>query len=334
MISMRKLLWLLAIGLLVFNFQGMGQTPYGIVIHGGAGNGIVEGRFSAEEEEAYEAALTEATEAGYAVLEKGGSAEAAVIAAIKVLEDNPLFNAGKGAVFTAEGKVEHDASLMHGTSKAAGAVASVTTIRHPIEAAQAVMDHSPHVMLTGKGAELFARDQGLQLVENNFFFTEKRYNQFLRAKEKRSEERSYLSEDFKFGTVGAVALDQEGHIVAGTSTGGMTYKLYGRVGDSPIIGAGTYADSKLGGISATGHGEFFIRYAVAYDIVARVNYLQESLTQAAEHVIHKTLVEAGGDGGIVGISPAGEVVMAFNTTGMFRAFRTSSQPLSVGMYGE
>lgn len=310
----------------------MAQTPFGIVIHGGAGNGIVEGRFSADEEQAYQDGLESATKAGYSILVQGGTAEDAVIAAIKVLEDDPLFNAGKGAVFTAEGKVEHDASLMHGTTKAAGAVAGVTTVRHPIEGAKAVMKHSPHVMLTGKGAELFAKDQGLEMADNEYFFTEKRYNQYLRAKEKRSEERSYLSEDFKFGTVGAVALDKEGHIVAGTSTGGMTYKLYGRVGDSPIIGAGTYADSKWGGISATGHGEYFIRHVVAYDIIARTNYLNESLETAARQVIHHTLREAGGDGGVIGIDPNGGVIMEFNTEGMFRAYQTHSKRLTVLMY--
>lgn len=330
---MRNLLWFGTMMLLFFNFPSMAQTPFGIVIHGGAGNGIVEGRFTDEVENAYLAGLASATKAGYSILVQGGSAEDAVIAAIKVLEDNPLFNAGKGAVFTAEGKVEHDASIMHGTTKAAGAVASVTTIRHPIEGAKAVMEQSPHVMLTGKGAELFAKDQGLEIVDNTYFFTEKRYNQFLRAKEKRSDDRSHLSEDFKLGTVGAVALDKAGHIVAGTSTGGMTYKLYGRVGDSPIIGAGTYADSKLGGISATGHGEFFIRYVVAHDIISRVHYLSESLADASRHVVHTTLVEAGGDGGVIGIDPNGDVTMEFNTTGMFRAYRTHDQPLEVLLYG-
>lgn len=310
----------------------MAQQPVGIVIHGGAGNGIVPGRYTPAQEAAYKDALAAATTAGYAILAANGTAEEAVIAAISTLEDQPLFNAGKGAVYSAAGKIEHDASIMHGTTMAAGAVAGVSTIRNPIVAAQAVMHQSPHVLLTGQGAEAFAREKNVAMVDNDYFFTPERYNDFLRIKGEKDKERSYLSEDAKFGTVGAVALDQAGNIVAGTSTGGMAYKLYGRVGDSPIIGAGTYADSKIGGISATGHGEYFIRYAVAYDIIARVKYKGESLAKAAQAVIQETLVEAGGAGGVIGLTPTADIVMVFNTKGMFRASQTSKQPLDVRLY--
>lgn len=329
---MRKLHWLLAILLLILNIESMAQQPFGIVIHGGAGNGIIPGRFTPTEEAAYKDALADATTAGYAILAANGTAEDAVMAAIMVLEDHPLFNAGKGAVYSAAGKIEHDASIMHGTTLAAGAVAGVSTIRNPIRGAHAVMHQSPHVLLTGDGAEAFAQSKGLAMVENDYFFTPKRYNDFLRIKAEKDNERSYLSEDEKFGTVGAVALDKNGHIVAGTSTGGMAYKLFGRVGDSPIIGAGTYADSRFGGISATGHGEYFIRYAVAYDIIARMKYKGESLAAAAKSVVKETLVQAGGAGGIIGITPNADVVMTFNTKGMFRAAQTSSQPMEVLLY--
>lgn len=334
---MRNLRWMLLSITLFINGWIMAQAPFGIVIHGGAGNGIEPGRFTAEQEQAYRAGLARATMAGYTILENGGSAEDAVVAAIKVLEDDSLFNAGVGAVMTAEGKVEHDASLMHGTSKAAGAVAGVTTVRHPIAAAQAVMRQSPHVMLVGDGAEKFAHEQGLTMVENSFFYTQKRVEQYQRAKARHAnDERGHhsVSEDFKFGTVGAVALDREGNIVAGTSTGGMTYKLYGRVGDSPIIGAGTYADSQYGGISATGHGEYFMRYVVAYDIIARLKYRHTTLAQAAQEVINQELKAVGGDGGVIGMNPNGEVIMVFNTNGMFRASKTMTTPLEVLMYKE
>jgi beta-aspartyl-peptidase (threonine type) len=271
--------------------------PITLVIHGGAGT-IKRENMTPEKEKAYREALNQSLEAGFAVLESGGKSLDAVIASVKVLEDNPLFNAGKGAVFTNEGKNELDASIMDGSNLMAGAIAGVTTIKNPITAAYAVMTKSEHVMMVGKGAEKFAEEQGLEIVDPSYFFDSTRYKQLLDAKKNEGDREAALYDpyikDKKFGTVGAVALDQFGNIAAATSTGGMTNKRYGRVGDAPIIGAGTYANNATCGVSATGHGEYFIRLAVARDIASLMEYTGVTLQQAADKVIHEKLQNLGG----------------------------------------
>jgi beta-aspartyl-peptidase (threonine type) len=245
----------------------------------------------------------------------------AVEKTIAYLEDNPLFNAGKGAVFTHAETVELDASVMEGNGQRAGAIGGVTIVKNPIRAAIAVMQNSPHVMLTGKGAEQFAIEQGLDTVPNSYFHTERRRDALLKlkARENKTGLVTELSES-KFGTVGCVALDKNGNITAGTSTGGMTNKRWGRVGDSPIIGAGTYADNNTCGVSCTGHGEFFIRYAVAYDVAARMEYLKENVVEASDFIINKKLKEKGGEGGLIALDAYGNIAMPFNSEGMYRGF--------------
>lgn len=288
-----------------------------LVVHGGAG-AIRRDRISPESEAAYRAALTEALELGYAVLEDGGTALDGVEAVLRSFEDSPLFNAGKGAVFNQSGRNELDASIMDGASRDAGAVAGVTTIRHPISAARAVMEASPHVLIAGPGAEAFAAEAGLEIVPPEYFRTERRWRELqdLLARE---------AEGTQFGTVGAVALDRAGRIAAGTSTGGTSNKLPGRIGDSPIIGAGTWADDRCG-ISSTGHGEFFIRYAVAHEICTRARYTGASVAEAAREVIQEVLVEAGGEGGVIALDAAGTPVLEFNTSGMYRGWIAEGEP--------
>ena len=311
-------------------------APYSIVIHGGAGT-ILRDKMSAEVEADYRNVLSSAVKAGHTVLAEGGTSGDAVIQAILVLEDSPLFNAGHGAVFTNDGTVELDASIMRGDDLNAGAVTGIKRVRNPILLAQQVMLNSPHVMLMGQGAEDFAEQQGLELVDNSYFHTERRRRQLQRVIDNNqaaaaSEDPSDDFEVQKFSTVGAVALDQQGTITAATSTGGMTNKRYGRIGDSPIIGAGTYADNQACGISATGHGEYFIRAAVAHDICARVKYQGIDLRTAANAVINDKLVQMGGDGGIIGIDPKGNVVYVFNTPGMYRASVDTSGHLDVQIF--
>jgi beta-aspartyl-peptidase (threonine type) len=297
--------------------------PITLVIHGGAGT-IKRENMTPEKEKAYREALNQSLEAGFAVLESGGKSLDAVIASVKVLEDNPLFNAGKGAVFTNEGKNELDASIMDGSNLMAGAIAGVTTVKNPIAAAYAVMTKSEHVMMVGKGAEKFAEEQGLEIVDPSYFFDSTRYKQLLDAKKNEGDREAALYDpyikDKKFGTVGAVALDQFGNIAAATSTGGMTNKRYGRVGDAPIIGAGTYANNATCGVSATGHGEYFIRLAVARDIASLMEYTGVTLQQAADKVIHEKLQNLGGDGGVVALDRQGNISMTFNSEGMYRGF--------------
>jgi L-asparaginase / beta-aspartyl-peptidase len=297
--------------------------PITLIIHGGAGT-IKQENMTPETEKAYREKLNEALEAGYHVLENGGKSLDAVMAAIKIMEDSPLFNAGKGAVFTNEGKNELDASIMDGSNLMAGAVAGVTTIKNPITAAYAVMTKSGHVMMVGRGAEKFAEEQGLEIVDPSYFFDSIRYQQLLKAKANEEKKEATLEDpyikDKKYGTVGAVALDQYGNIAAGTSTGGMTNKKYGRVGDAPIIGAGTYANNATCGVSATGHGEYFIRLAVARDIASLMEYTGVTLDEAADMVINKKLQNLGGDGGIVALDRAGNVSMTFNSDGMYRGY--------------
>ena len=311
--------------------------PHAIVIHGGAGT-ILRDNMSAEVEAEYRSTLTKAVTAGHQVLAGGGNSSDAVIQAVLILEDSPLFNAGRGAVFTNAGQVELDASIMRGDDLNAGAVTGVKRVRSPILLAQQVMLNSPHVMLMGSGAETFAVAQKLEMVDNDYFHTKSRRDQLQQviAREQNASipEPSYAYEVRKFSTVGAVALDTSGTIAAATSTGGMTNKRYGRIGDSPIIGAGTYADNSACGISATGHGEYFIRAAVAYDICARVKYQGIDLAAASEAVINGALQTMGGSGGVIGIDPAGEVVYSFNTPGMYRASIDTDGKLDVRIFRE
>ncbi len=312
------------------------EAPITIVIHGGAG-ALAPGRYTPSEEAAYKAKLGQALDEGYAVIERGGSAVDAVQAAILVMEDSPLFNAGKGAVFTYEGKNELDASIMDGRTKAAGAVAGVTHIKNPIRLARAVMEHSPHVMMIGEGAEEFAKTQSLVFVKQSYFKTEARwraYKDALKAeKEAATKTQSGLPHDFKYGTVGAVALDAHGNLAAGTSTGGMTLKRYGRVGDAPIIGAGTFADNNSCAVSATGWGEYFIRLTIARDICAQVEYAGKTVAEAANDVIHNRLQKSGGDGGVIVLAPNGDFVMDFNSAGMFRGVKQGDRK-EVAIYKE
>lgn len=294
-----------------------------LVIHGGAGT-ITRASMTAEAEAQYRAGLEQALKTGHALLAKGSSSIDAVEATIRVLEDNPLFNAGKGAVFTHDGKNELDAAIMDGRTKAAGSVAGVSIIRNPISAARAVMEKSEHVMMVGRGAELFATSVGLEIVDPQYFWTERRWKslqqELLKEKGLKPQAEWRVVDDRKFGTVGAVAVDARGNLAAGTSTGGMTNKKYGRVGDAPIIGAGTYADNESVAVSATGHGEFFIRWTVAYDIAALVKYRGLSVTDAGNEVIHKKLAPVKGEGGVIILDAKGNFAMPFNSEGMYRGW--------------
>ena len=304
---------------------------YVIVLHGGAGDGIKKENINAEQQKLYEEKMEEALSAGANVLDTGGLAYLAVVEVIKVLEDSPLFNAGKGAVFTYDEKNEMDASIMDGKKMNAGAVAGIGTVKNPITAALAVMENSPHVMLSRKGAEEFAKMQGCEIVSPDYFHTEKSLNSLKRYK-KTQGAISGNWEDSKMGTVGCAVLDKYGNLAAGTSTGGMTGKRYGRIGDSPIIGAGTYADNNTCAISCTGHGEYFIRYAVAHDVSSRMAYGNENFKDAATEVIHKVLKPVGGAGGLIGVDKDGNVVMEYNTSGMFRAYLKQGQKAVVEMF--
>lgn len=310
------------------------KTPVAIAIHGGAGT-ILKSSMTPEKEADYKRVLTQAVQHGYALLQKGEKGEVAVVETIKILESSPLFNAGIGAVYTFDGEHELDASIMHGGSKNAGAVAGVKTIRSPIEAALLVMNESPHVMLSGRGAEDYAKENGLEQVDNTVFDTEFRKQALDKAKARMQQVSSgYGSQqgNERFGTVGAVVLDQGGNIVAGTSTGGMTAKRYGRIGDSPVIGSGTYADNESCAVSATGHGEYFIRYNVAADICARMKYQGLTLNDAANTVVNDVLVKAGGDGGVIAIDAKGNVAMPFNSAGMYRASVDINGKVKVAIY--
>lgn len=312
------------------------QARVVMAIHGGAGT-ILPENMTDEEEKDYRAKLEEALQAGYEVLDAGGGSLDAVVAAITVMETSTLFNAGRGAVFTSEGTVEHDASIMEGRNHNAGAVAGVKQIEHPIELARLVMEESKHVMLAREGAETFAEEQGIQMVPNETFHTERRKEQLRRAQEQESsggssdarrsdaprpeDALSRLHE--KFGTVGAVALDREGNLAAGTSTGGMTNKRFGRIGDSPITGAGSYADNETCAVSSTGHGEYFIRGVLAHDIAAMMRYADYSVGEAARTAIMEklpTIGDGGATGGVIALDRDGNVAMPFNTPGMYRGF--------------
>ena len=303
---------------------------FALVIHGGAGT-IKRESISSDTEAEYRAKLLESLQKGYSVLENGGSSLDAVIAAIKIMEDSPLFNAGKGAVFTHNGLNELDASIMDGKTLKAGAVGAVRNVKNPIELARLVMEKTWHVLLIGEGARLFAEDQGVELVSDEYFFTKRRWDSLQNALEIESrKDQSGLSIDSNshLGTVGAVALDKNGNLAAGTSTGGMTNKLYGRVGDSPIIGAGTYANNKTCAVSATGQGEYFIRGMIAHDISAMMEYSGNSLEEASHEVILNKLTAMGGTGGVISIDYGGNISMPFNTSGMYRAYhRAGEEPV-------
>lgn len=294
-----------------------------LVLHGGAGT-ILKANMSPELEKAYREKLEEALQKGYALLESGASALDAVEQSIHILEDSPLFNAGKGAVLNHLGNQEMDASIMDGRNLNAGAVAGVSSIRNPISAARLVMEKSKHVMLSGKGAEEFCKQQNLQFEQPSYFKTEKRIQQLKRAKdrEKTSKDQGYrpLEEHEKFGTVGVVALDKNGNLAAGTSTGGMTNKRFGRIGDSPIIAAGTYANNQTCAVSCTGHGEYFIRNVVAYDLSAMMEYKNYSLKKASNKIIHQKLKKMNASGGLIALDKKGNIAMPFNTAGMYRGY--------------
>jgi beta-aspartyl-peptidase (threonine type) len=332
---------LLAIALLITCAGQAEEAPLTkLVIHGGAGT-ITRAEMTAEREAAYRAKLTEALEAGHRILAAGGAGLDSVEATIHVMEDSPLFNAGKGAVFTAAGRNELDASIMDGGSGKAGAVAGVTTVKHPISAARAVMEQTRHVLLAAGGADTFAAEIGLETVEPGYYFTERRWNALQRRREgdglaplpapAAAAEPSEAGP--AYGTVGALALDASGQLAAGTSTGGMTNKRYGRVGDSPIIGAGTWADKRCA-VSGTGEGEYFIRLGVARDICARLDYLDLSLAEAGDQVIHGALTDAGGTGGVIALDADGNVAMPFNTEGMYRGWIGADGVAHVLIYGD
>lgn len=314
------------------------EPTFGIVIHGGAGT-ILRKNMTPEKEQEYRAVLAEAIQVGHSILKAGGSSQEAVEKTIHVMEESPLFNAGKGAVLNAEGSIELDASFMRGDNLDAGAISGVKTIKHPISAAIQVMEASPHVMLSGGGADTFAAAQGLEIVAPEYFFTERRINALKRVQEAAAaketswtpEERNFL-EHQRYGTVGCVALDLSGNLAAGTSTGGMTNKKWNRIGDAPIIGAGTYANNATCAISATGWGEFFIRSVVAHDISALMEYKGLTIQEAAYEVIHNKVAKLGGDGGVVGIDRNGNPMMEMNTPGMYRAHMDAAGNLEVKIY--
>jgi beta-aspartyl-peptidase (threonine type) len=307
---------------------------YAIAIHGGAGS-LMTGSVSPEKEKAYHEKITEALQAGYSILGKDGSAVDAVEAAVRVLEDSPLFNAGKGSVFNNDGVNEMDAAIMNGKNLKAGAIAEVHTIRNPISCARAVMEKTKHVLLASAGAEKFAKECGLEIVDPSYFYDEDRHRQWVATKNN-DIDYSWSGEGIpdntkKFGTVGAVALDSEGNIAAATSTGGVNNKKFGRIGDSPIIGAGTYANNKTCAVSCTGEGEYFIRNVVAYDISALMEYKGMTLDQATAEAIKKVAL-AGGEGGLVSIDNQGNISAPFNTSSMFRGWINTAGEKFTGIF--
>ena len=313
---------------------GLDGDPVVLVVHGGAGT-ITRAAMTPEAEAGVRAALAEALQAGHAEVMAGRPALDAVTSALSVLEDSPHFNAGRGGVFAADATVRHDASIMDGATGQAGASSGTMHVRHPIRLARRVLEASPHVLLSGEGAEEFALGQGLEMVPNTFFHTPRRRRQLAEIQARELSERGALPEAWQMrGTVGAVALSADGHLAAGTSTGGMTNKRWGRIGDSPIIGAGTFADDATCGVSATGHGEYFIRLGIARDISARMAYLGEDVETAARHVIGTTLTAAGGTGGVVALDAQGRAAMPFNTEGMYRGTVTRSGVVTTMIYGD
>lgn len=314
----------------------LSKNRFGLVIHGGAGT-MERSRYSIEKINSYERKLSEALDKGYSILENGGSALNAIEQTILVMENSPLFNAGKGAVFTSNGINELDAAIMDGSNLNAGTVAGITTVKNPIKLARRIMENSEHVMMIGKGAEMFAQEQNIEIVNPSYFRTDERWEALQKIKSrKQNKDESYLNNnyDYKFGTVGCAALDKMGNLASGTSTGGMTNKKYGRVGDVPIIGAGTYANNKTCALSATGHGEFFIRNVVTHDISALMEYKNLSLDEAAKEVIMNKLVQQKGSGGVIGIDNHGNITMTFNTKGMYRGYKISGGNTVVKIFGD
>ncbi len=307
--------------LFLFNCNDENIHPV-IAVHGGAGV-ILKGDLSEEREKLIREKLDEAISRGYEILNASGSSTDAVIETIKILENSPLFNAGKGAVFTNNGTIEHDASIMNGADLNAGASSGTMHVKNPITLANAIMTKSDHVFLSGSGAEEFAKKENLDMVEQDYFYTEFRFNQLKKMKD-----------DSKFGTVGCVAMDKKGNLVAGTSTGGMTNKKWGRIGDSPIIGAGTYANNNTCAVSCTGSGEYFMRSVVAYDVSALIEYEKLSLKDAVSKIIHKKLPAIGGDGGLIAIDNKGNIAMDFNTPGMYRASINKNGEKVIEIYSE
>ena len=311
-----------------------GENNFAIAIHGGAGT-LVRGMMTSALEKEYKLALETSLNAGYSILEGGGTSVDAVETAVSHLEDSPLFNAGKGSVFTATGTHEMDASIMDGSDRNAGAVSLVSGIKNPIQLARKVMDKSEHVFLAGEGAMKFAKSLGFNTYESNYFYNELRYKQWQEIKDSDTFQLDHAkSKDHKFGTVGAVACDRFGNVAAATSTGGMTNKRFGRVGDSPMIGAGNYANNKTCAVSCTGSGEYFIRGVVAYEVSALMEFKSYSVEQAAEEVIQHRILEIKGDGGLIAIDRAGNIAMPFNTEGMYRAQRSSQNKMEIAIYKE
>ena len=321
---MNKLSFSLLMLLYLFYSCNSNKVEFAIVIHGGAGT-ILKKNMSDEMELAYKLKLEEAINAGYNILEKNGSSKDAVEETIKILENSELFNAGKGSVLSNKGVVEMDASIMNGQSLNAGAISGIKTIKNPISAARLVMEESEHVFLSGEGAEEFAKLQGLDIIDNEYFITETRLKSLLNAKKRDS------IKDNKFGTVGCVAIDKFGNITSGTSTGGMTNKKWNRIGDVPIIGAGTYANNNTCGISSTGWGEYFIRNVVAYDISSQIEYKKISIDLAAKNTLKK-VKDLGGNGGVIGIDKNGNILMDFNTEGMYRGYKKSDGESEISIY--
>ncbi len=310
------------------------QKNISIALHGGAGT-LVRGMMTPEKDKAYRTALKEALETGYRCLEEGASSIAAVTRAVVVLEDSPLFNAGKGSVFTAEGTHEMDAAIMEGQTLNAGAVSLVSSVKNPVILARDVMEASDHVFLAGTGAMEFARKRGHLLEEDSYFFDAFRYQQWMEIKDTDKFQLDHsIKKDSKFGTVGAVALDAEGNLAAATSTGGMTNKRFGRIGDSPIIGCGNYANNKTCAVSCTGSGEYFIRGVVAYDTSALMEFGGLGLQQACDEVVHKRLTSIGGDGGLIAVDALGNISMPFNTEGMYRACKNSLGREEIAIYAD
>lgn len=305
------------------------SNKYGLVIHGGAGT-ILKSNMTPEKEAEYISKLNEVLQAGYKILDDGGSSLDAVVAVINIMEDSPLFNAGKGAVLTEKGVAELDASIMDGKTLKAGAIAGIKHVKNPITLARLVMDKSPHVMMIGEGAEEFAKENNIEMVDNSYFITPNRWKQYQKMKESLDKK---IKEE-KHGTVGCVALDKNGNLAAGTSTGGMMMKKFGRVGDSPIIGAGTFADNNTCAISGTGYGEYFIRLNVARDISDLMAYKNLSLNDAANEVIMNKLPKLGGDGGIIAIDKNGNIAMPFNTEGMYRGYLMNGEQPVIKIYKE
>jgi beta-aspartyl-peptidase (threonine type) len=308
------------------------MNTFSIAIHGGAGT-LVKGMMTPEKEKEYRLALAHALEGGYTILENGGSAIDAVEVAVKRLEDSPLFNAGKGSVFTAAETHEMDASIMDGKTLNAGAVSLISGIKNPVSLAKDVMNKSEHVFLAGEGAMEFAKNNGYVLEDDSYFYDEFRHQQWIEIKDTDSFQLDHAKKkDSKFGTVGAVACDQNGNIAAATSTGGMTNKKFGRVGDSPMIGAGNYANNETCAVSCTGSGEYFIRGVVAYDVSCLIEHKEMSLADAATEVISNRVLKLGGDGGLIAINAKGEIAMPFNTEGMYRACKSSNGMEEMSIY--